>query len=66
MAKKISNMERQWQTEEDVRTLARYQEIMNDSKRRSAALKGAKQEASNLQKRADNMKKAYGGKLRKR
>lgn len=66
MAKKISNMERQWQTEEDVRTLARYQEIMNDSKRRSAALKGAKQEANNLQKRADNMKKAYGGKLKKR
>lgn len=52
------NQELQWQAEEDARTLARYQEIMNDTKRRSAAIKQARIEATDLQKRAEMMKKA--------
>ena len=52
------NQELQWQAEEDARTLARYQEIMNDTKRRSAAIKQARIEATDLQKRAEIMKKA--------
>lgn len=65
MAKKISSAEKQWQIEDDARTLARYQEIMQDSKRRNAAIKQAKTEAANLEKRANAMKMAAGGKLKK-
>jgi hypothetical protein len=57
---------KKWQAEEDARTLARYQEIMNDSKRKSAAMSQAKKEAADLQRRADAMKYACGGKLRKK
>lgn len=62
---KIKSIEKEWQIEEDARTLARYQEIMNDSKRKVAAMNKAKKEAENLQKRADAMKLASGGKLKK-
>jgi hypothetical protein len=65
MAKKLSIDEKRWQAEEDARTMARYQEIMSDSKRKSAAVAQARLEASNLQKRADAMRLASGGKLRK-
>lgn len=65
MAKKLSIDERRWQAEEDARTMARYQEIMSDSKRKSAAVAQARLEAANLQKRANVMKLASGGKLRK-
>ena len=61
----ISFNEKKWQAEEDARTMARYQEIMNDSRRKNAAIKQAKLEATNLQKRADTMRMAYGGKLKK-
>lgn len=64
MAKLTADMKR-WQAEEDARTMARYQEIMADSKRKTAAIAQAKQEASNLQKRADAMKLACGGRLKK-
>lgn len=62
---KLSAQEKKWQASEDARTMARYQEIMNDRKRRVAAMNQAKQEAADLQKRADAMKKAFGGKLKK-
>lgn len=65
MAKKLSIDERRWQAEEDARTMARYQEIMSDSKRKSAAVAQARLEAANLQKRANAMKLASGRKLRK-
>ena len=65
MAKKISIDERRWQAEEDARTMARYQEIMSDNKRRNAAVAQAKLEAAQLQKRADAMKLASGGRLKK-
>jgi hypothetical protein len=65
MAKNLSSMEKKWQAEEDARTMARYQEIMSDSKRKSAAIKQARTEASALEKRANAMKLAAGGKLKK-
>lgn len=66
MAKKISSMEKQWQAEDDARTLARYQEIMNDSKRKNAAMKQAKQQAANLEKQANALKLAAGGRIKRK
>lgn len=65
MAKKISNMERQWRAEEDARTMARYQEIMSDSRRKNAAISQARKEAKDLERRASAMKMAAGGRLKK-
>lgn len=58
--------EKQWQAEEDARVLARYQEIMLDNKRKAAAIKQAKSEADRLQKSADAMRFACGGKLKRK
>lgn len=55
---KLSTSEKQWQAEEDARTLARYQEIMSSTARKNAAIKQAKAEASKLQQRANIMKAA--------
>lgn len=60
----MRSIEAQWQREEDARTLARYQEIMSDSRRKSAAVNEAKKQAAELEKRSNLMKKASGGKLR--
>lgn len=57
MAKK-SNIEDRWQAEEDARTMARYQEIMSDTKRRNRAITQAKSLAADLDKRAAAMRKA--------
>lgn len=65
MASRLSKMDRKWQAEDDARTMARYQEIMSDSKRKSAAMKQARVEAADLEKRARAMKLASGGKLKK-
>lgn len=54
----ISKQEKKWQTEEDARTLARYEEIMSDTKRKNAAIKEAKKQASDLTKRAALMNNA--------
>lgn len=48
----------QWQAEEDARTLARYQEILQDKKRAERASKEASKQAKDLAKRSDIMKKA--------
>jgi hypothetical protein len=53
-----SKQELQWQAEDDARTMARYQEIMSDTKRMNRAIKAAQQEANNLEKRASAMKAA--------
>lgn len=53
--KPISADELRWRTEEDARTMARYEEIMSDSKRRAAAVKEAKRQADDLNKRASVM-----------
>ena len=64
MAKKLSFDEKRWQAVEDARTMARYQVIMSDTKRKSAAIAQAKQEVANLQKRVNAMKLACGSKLK--
>lgn len=60
----IKGIEAQWRREEDARTLARYQEIMGDSRRKAAAISEAKRQAAELEKRSSLMRKASGGKLR--
>ena len=49
--------ELEWQAEDDARTMARYQEIMNDKNRMNRAVKVAKKQADDLQKRTNIMKK---------
>lgn len=58
--------EKKWQAEEDAYTMARYEEIMSDSARRNAAIKAAKEKASDLNKRANAMNKVAGSKSRKK
>lgn len=63
MAKKFNQND--WQAMEDAKALATYQEIMADNKRKKAAMKQAKNEVAQLEKRVQSMKRAYGGKLKK-
>lgn len=42
-----------WQAEEDVRVFERYQDILNDKKRKAKALKAAQNKIIDLQKKAD-------------
>lgn len=46
-----------YQAEWDADTMMRYQEIIGDPKRRSAAMKAAKRKEADLQKSLTNMKK---------
>lgn len=57
MTRAEKQRELQWQAEDDARTMARYQEIMNDKNRMSRAVKVAKKQADDLQKRTNIMKK---------
>lgn len=61
----MSAQEKRWQAESDAETLARYQEIMQDRARRTAAMQAAKKRADELAKRAQAMQYAAGGKLKK-
>ena len=63
---KISSNEKKWQAEEDAYTMARYEEIIADSARKNAAIKAAKEKASDLNKRANAMNKVAGTKSRKK
>lgn len=54
---KLSAKEKQWQAESDADTMARYEEIMQDSSRRKAAISKAKERADDLNKRAAAMNK---------
>ena len=49
---KMSAQEKKWQAESDAETMVRYQEIMQDKNRRTAAIKAAKTRAAELTKRA--------------
>lgn len=53
--KGISADEKRWRAESDAETMARYEEIMNDSARRTAAIKVAKTRAAELTSRANAM-----------
>ena len=54
---------KKWQAYEDAETLARYQDIMGDPKRKRAAILEAKNKAKDLNKRASLMQRAAGGKI---
>ena len=60
MAKSTAFNEKRWQAESDAETMARYEEIMNDSKRKAAAIKVARDRAADLTKRANAMQKVAG------
>lgn len=51
--KQMSKEALDWQAEEDVRVLEKYQDILNDKKRKAKALKAAQNKVSDLQKRAE-------------
>lgn len=61
-----AKQEQQWQAEEDARTMARYQEILGDRNRMGRAVKVAKQQASDLNRRAAAMNKVANTKSTKR
>lgn len=46
----------QWQADYDADTMARYQEIMNDTQRRNRAMKAAAKKEKDLEKSLRNMK----------
>ncbi len=63
---KLSIDEKKWRAESDAETMARQEDIMADSARRNAAVKAAKEKASDLNKRANAMNKVAGTKSRKK
>lgn len=52
------NEELKWQAENDARVMAQYEEIVNDKSRMQRAVKEAKKQAADLQKRANAMNSA--------
>lgn len=62
----LTVQEKKWRAESDARAMAEYQAIISDPKRKAAAIKAAKELASDLTKRAKNMQFAAGGKLKKK
>ena len=58
-------VDKKWQAESDAHTLAQNQEIMNRPRRKNAAIKAAKAQAAALERRANAMKMASGGKIKK-
>ena len=62
MAKEVKFDEKKWQAEVDADTMARYEEIMADAKRRNAAVKVAREKANELNKRASAMSRVAGNK----
>ena len=63
---KMSVDEKRWQAESDANIMMKYQEIISDKNRMAAAQREAKKQAEALTKRANAMKLASGGKLRKK
>ena len=55
MVKTKSFDEKQWQAESDASTMAQYQEIISDKARMDRAIKVAKRQAKDLEKRATAM-----------
>jgi len=66
MANSIKFDEKKWQAEMDAETMAHYEEIMADAKRRNAAIKIARSKANELSKRANVMSKVAGNKPTKK
>ena len=63
---KMNSDQLRWQAEDDARTMAHYEEIMADSKRKSAAIKAARGMATDLNKRASAMNKVASSKPTKK
>lgn len=57
MTKEDKARELQWRAEEDARVMAVYQEILSDKSRAARAMKEAKKQAKDLEKRTNIMKK---------
>lgn len=55
--KEIAKREREWQAQDDARTMALYQEILSDKTRLNRAIKEANKQAKDLEKRASAMKR---------
>ena len=53
--------ELRWQSEEDARTLERYQEIVNDKARLDRAMKATAKIVDNLKERAKALNKSLTG-----
>lgn len=51
-----------WQADYDADTMARYQEIMNDTQRRNRAMKAAAKKEKDLEKSLRNIKAVTRGK----
>ena len=49
--------EQKWQAEDDARVMAQYQELIQDKARVNRAVKVAKQQAKDLERRTNIMKK---------
>lgn len=54
----MKQRELEWQAEDDARTIANYQGILDDKARLRRAVKKAKEQAADMQKRAATMSKA--------
>ena len=70
MVSKLSSMtdkkrEQQWQAEDDARTMAQYQEILQDKARMGRAIKEANKQAQELNKRATAMRNAASARVNK-
>lgn len=59
--KKLSEDELRWQSEEDARTIERYNEIINNKPRLDRAMKAAKKQVENLTERAAALNKSITG-----
>lgn len=59
---KMNSEQLRWQAENDADTMARYEEIMSSSSRRNAAIKVAREQAANLNKRASVMSRIASSK----
>ena len=61
-----SSDELRWQAESDARTMAQYQEILQDKARMNRAIKEANKQVADLQKRTNAMKAAAGARSKKK
>lgn len=59
--KELSKEEQEWQITEDVATIERYQEIINDKERLARAMKRAEEKMTNLKERAAALGKSLTG-----
>lgn len=64
--RKMTEDELRWQSEEDARTLERYQEIINDKARLDRAMKATAKIVDNLEERAKALNKSLTGLKKKK